>query len=608
MESYQERYIENVRTIDSLNDYSQEPGEDFSAWYEKRLHNEALSEELRQENIRILNESFFPVLDHLHDADEKTLRELDEFADALMDWKNNLDCGLYVLIHDALLSRCRVRKDRSGTIRELYKLGMGIYYQNRMILGLEPERIRSFLFQNELIFTEGGSYFKYFEEIPDDETRGYIIRSLANIALCCEDRRRRVAVSARMLKILQDPYYRNLAPSLPWDVFLRKTHQQMSANRDVLSRGNFSGEELAAVLESCAVVFEPEKDNADPNIRWLWPYYEMQYSCGLVTLETTLARMEQLIRRASGSRHDISGLYAAVQLPVYYGRLLRDNPQVSGRPEREAFLAEAYRTMMEAVLSVPPDQTDDYFHYAVNLIITDYYEIPAVETYRSVTLRLMKKLGGRLYERSLQVSRLMEVWCGFIIDEIPDFFDELPFLKTEVPAAEKRKAVTEYAALCGIYHDFGLIKMNAARIGEIRMRFQREEQLYQLHPISGWDDLKARASTERFADIALGHHAWYSGNGGYPEEYVRTESPYRQMTDVAAAAVWLQEHYSGDFAQTADEMLEKGRTMFSPIVLSFLNVKDCCSALHEVLQDTESRYRAAYESLAPDRHSGKVND
>ena len=55
MESYQERYIENVRTIDSLNDYSQEPGEDFSAWYEKRLHNEALSEELRQENIRILN-------------------------------------------------------------------------------------------------------------------------------------------------------------------------------------------------------------------------------------------------------------------------------------------------------------------------------------------------------------------------------------------------------------------------------------------------------------------------------------------------------------------------------------------------------------------------
>jgi hypothetical protein len=80
------------------------------------------------------------------------------------------------------------------------------------------------------------------------------------------------------------------------------------------------------------------------------------------------------------------------------------------------------------------------------------------------------------------------------------------------------------------------------------------------------------------------------------------------MTDVAAAAVWLQEHYSGDFAQTADEMLEKGRTMFSPIVLSFLNVKDCRSALHEVLQDTESRYRAAYESLAPDRHSGKVND
>ncbi|MBO5555262.1 MAG: hypothetical protein J5941_07000, partial [Solobacterium sp.] len=338
MEDYQRQYIENSRMIQALNDYSHGAEQGFSAWYQERKEQEKRSEALRQENIRLLNEHFFPVLDYLHDADEATLRSLEEFGEALMDWKNNLDCGLYVLIHDGLLSRCRVRKDRSGVIRELYKLGMGIYYQNKMIQGLERERKRSYLFQNELIFTEGGSYFKYFADTPDDETKGYIIRSLANIALCCEDRRRRVAVTSRILKILQDPYYRDLAPSLPWDVFLRKTHQQMSANRDVLSRGNFSGEELAEVLESCMVVFEPEKDNADPNVRWLWPYYEMQYSCGFVSLEKTLARMEDLISSASTDRHDTSGLYAAVQLPIYYGRLLRDNPQVSRREKKEEFL------------------------------------------------------------------------------------------------------------------------------------------------------------------------------------------------------------------------------------------------------------------------------
>lgn len=598
MEDYQRQYIENSRMIQALNDYSHGAELGFSAWYQERKEQEKRSEALRQENIRLLNDHFFPVLDYLHDADEATLRSLEEFGEALMDWKNNLDCGLYVLIHDGLLSRCRVRKDRSGVIRELYKLGMGIYYQNKMIQGLERERKRSYLFQNELIFTEGGSYFKYFADTPDDETKGYIIRSLANIALCCEDRRRRVAVTSRILKILQDPYYRDLAPSLPWDVFLRKTHQQMSANRDVLSRGNFSGEELAEVLESCMVVFEPEKDNADPNVRWLWPYYEMQYSCGFASLETTLARMEELISSASKDRHDTSGLYAAVQLPIYYGRLLRDNPQAARREKKEAFLKDAYQIMMETVLSVPVTEMDDYFYYALNLIITDYYEIPCVETYRSVTSKLMRKFGGRLYIRSLRVSRLMEVWSGYILDEIPDFFDEIPFIREISDPSEKRSALMEYAGLCGLYHDFGLIKMNAAGIDEIRMRFEREEQLWQLHPASGYDDLKARASTEHFADTALGHHAWYSGTGGYPEEYVRTDSVYRAMTDVAAAAVWIEEQGSGNFDAAIADMLGKGRTMFSPIVLSFLNVPACREELRSILQDDETLYRMAYESLA----------
>ena len=598
MEAYQERYIENIRAIDSLNDFGSTADEGFSAWYERHPANAARREALRQENIRILNDSFFPVLDHLHDADETTLKSLEEFGEALMDWKNNLDCGLYVLIHDALLSRSRVRKDRSGVIRELYRLGMGIYYQNKMIQGLEPERKNSFLFQNELIFTEGGSYLKYFENIPDDDTKGYIIRSLANIAICCEDRRRRVAVSSRILKIVQDPHYRSLAPSLPWDVFLRKTHQQMSANRDVLSKGNFTPEELAEVLDSCMAVFEPEKETDNPNVRWLWPYYEMQYSCGLVGLEATLERMETLIRSAPEGQYDTSALYAAVQLPVYYGRLLRDNPQVSGRKEREKFLAEAYRHMIGTVMSIPLDQRDDYFYYALNLIITDYYEIPAVESYRSVTMKLMKKLGGPLYIRSLRVSRLMEAWSGFIIDEIPDFFDELPFLSGISSAAEKHRAVIEYAGMCGLYHDFGLIKMNAARISEIRMRFEREDLLWQLHPLSGYDDLKARASTERFADIALGHHAWYSGGGGFPQEYVRTGSVYRQMTDVAAAAVRLAECDPAVFDETAAEMMKQGRTVFSPIVVSFLNVPECRNAFLDILKDDETLYRMAYESLA----------
>ena len=93
--------------------------------------------ELKKENMALLETNLFPVLDGLHAAGAEEVHALEEFADQLMDWSTNLDSGLYVKIHDAFLSLARVRKDRDGIIRELYKLGMGLYYLNRMLEGLE---------------------------------------------------------------------------------------------------------------------------------------------------------------------------------------------------------------------------------------------------------------------------------------------------------------------------------------------------------------------------------------------------------------------------------------------------------------------------------------
>ena len=158
-----------------------------------------------------------------------------------------------VFSHQAFFSSSlyRVKRDRARIIRQLYKLGMGLYYLDRSVEGVREKLAGPFRFRNEMIFTEAGSYMKFFEEIPDAETRGYIIRALANIAICSGDRKRRIAVTSRVLQIIKDDYYRELEPSLPWDTFLRRTTQQMSANRSTLSKGNLSKQELEAILEAC---------------------------------------------------------------------------------------------------------------------------------------------------------------------------------------------------------------------------------------------------------------------------------------------------------------------------------------------------------------------
>lgn len=599
MEPFETQYIQNVREIAALRDLGTADGTTFEAWYEKRLSSDARISELKAENMSLLNRSLFPILDDLHNASAETVASLEAFAEQLMDWSTNLDCGVYILIHDALLSLYRVRRDRGGIIKELYKLGMGLFYQNRSIEGVERKHSAPFHFQNEMVFTEAGSYLKFFDQVEDETTKGFIIRALANIAICAKDTRRRVAVSARILRIVRDEYYRNLAPGLPWDVFLRRTQQQMSANRDVLSKGDLSTEDLAAVLDACHAVFEPEANTDNPNIRWLWPYYEMEYSCGFVDLKTTLERMERLIRSIPYDQYDASGLYANVQLPIYYGRLLRDNPSVRTKARYLQFLSEAYEKMMRTMMTLPQDRQDDFFVYNLNLVVTDYFETDGVPPYEEIALKLMRRFAGMHYADALRTGALLKTLCRFIDRSDPSFFSDLDFLRDAPDAETRSAALADYAEKCGMFCDFGLIKMNFDRLVRTRSLFDPEFALYQLHAVSGHDDLAARKSTARYADVALGHHRWYNGAAGYPESYVRNESRYRQMTDVAAVAVYLIDRADEDPNAAILEAISLGGKRFSPLVTAFLDDPECRAELLQVLTaDRERYYRAVFEQLS----------
>ena len=598
MKPYQQQYIENTKEIIALSDFCRGIGEPFPLWYESRRRAEERSAALRRENIRLLEEELFPCLDTLHTAPEEELDELAAFADVLMDWKSNLDCGLYVLIHDALLSLCRTRGDRDGVIRELYKLGMGMFYQNRGIQGMSDERSQAFYFENELVFTEAGSYLKYFDRIASSETRGYIVRALANIAICSPDKKKRVAVTGRVIALTQDPYYTEQAPELPWKTYLSRAYQQMSSNRSVLSKGDLTAKELAAILEACQIVFEPETAGENPNVRWLWPYYEMEYSCGFADLDKTLNRMEVLIDEDGGDAYDVSGLYRNLQLPLYYGKLIAENPGLQSLPRRMAFARKAYRKMMHTFMNFPADRIDELFVYYIILTFDSYQELPGCESYRTVTGRLMERFAGEQYVRSRKVSELLKVLSLAIVKSDTGFFDDIPFLAALKDPEEKLKAVAAYADACGVYHDFGLIRMNMNKLLRTRNLLEREDKIYQQHTLIGHYDLDRKTSTKIFADIALGHHRWYDGSGGYPEEYQRAASPYRQMTDACAVAVFLAENWAGDADALFAEVIAGGGTRFSPLVTAVLDDRQVRAELTALLSDDGRRsYRELYNHL-----------
>ena len=574
MQPWQEEYIANSRELLGLRDWA------GSACTADPARSAARADQLVQRNSALLSDLFFPALDALPTADQESINDLNAFADALLDWKTNLDPGVYVALHEALLRLYRLRRDRNSIIRELYKLGMGLYYQRRMLLCAEDKLGSSFAFENELVFSEAASYFRYFSDIEDEETRGYILRSLANIALCVRNHRRKINISARMLQILRDPEIRSLAPNLPWERFLRSTHQQMSANRVSLSRGDLTKEELSAVLDSCYEVFKPEQASSNPSVRWLWPYYEMEYTCGYVSLDVTLSRLSRLVLQTPWNQYDMSGLYANVQLVFHYARLIQDQPSLQEDPKRIAFLDQAYRRMEKHLMTFPPEAYDDHFHYTLMLPLCNYVEVSGVSPYRDLVAHLMMRFFGAEYLQGRLCGDLMEMICETLLDRDPAFFDDLPL--AQPPGASRRDSVLSLARDAGLLHDLGLVAMNTLR--RPRSLLESEYKITLLHPSLGRDLLRKRASTRMIADVAWGHHTWYNGmSPGYPSDYERTASPVRQITDTAALASFLMEEYRGDLSSLLRQVFDEEGRRFSPLITAALSDPTLTDKLERLL-------------------------
>lgn len=594
---YQEQYVRNAEEISGIWQFTASPGVSFPDWYAERLRARDRLTFLKKENEALLEKHFYPSLDSLYEADEETLRSLEEFGDRLMDWKTNMDCGVYVSIHDALLAMMRVKRNRDGVIRELYKLGMGLYYLNRIITGVEGREADALLFYNEMVFTEAASYLRYFEDLGDDTTRGYVIRCLANITLCSHERKKRIGISMRVLKILRDENYRRAAPGLPWDVFIRRTHQQMSTNRSALNRSALTREEIAAVLDSCYEVFRQEDGAANPSVRWLWPYYDMEFSCGYVGLEETMDRLERLISGTPWNRYDVAGFYGSAELAIEYGKFLKQYPALAADPKRIRFLDGAYRKMMRILMTNPASSFDDHLVYTISKVYTDFYEVEGLISYREVTERLMARYSGAHYIRSRMAGDMMKAFCRAILSKDPTFFDDIPFAAEERDSRIKEERLLRFAEDCGFYHDFGLFKMNVERSEYIRPVLEEENRRIRLHTVSGYDDLRARVSTALFADTARGHHSSYSGEGEDPSGYVRKDSPYRQMTDVAALVSWIMEGES-PIRERVRVMSSKERSRFSPPALSYLSDQTLCRELEEILTgDGEGYYCEIWQTL-----------
>lgn len=283
MQPYQEEYIDNLKEITSLTAHKRPEGQSFEEYYMRSLEDQALSERKLVRNMELLRDELFPELDRLPEADGSVLSDLQEFASKLLTYPDELDAGLFCQIRRALLSLMRLGRDRNGIIRELYWLGIGRNNLCNKLVGLELAESEKYMLKMRLCFAEAAAYLKYYDEIDSAETRGYILRSRANISLGqFKSPGEKIRLTKRTLQIMQDKAYQEKEPNLPWERFISMTHQQMTASISRSRTGIMSPEDIADVMESVYIVYhkmlqDMEEQKINPSCRSSFSYFSINY-------------------------------------------------------------------------------------------------------------------------------------------------------------------------------------------------------------------------------------------------------------------------------------------------------------------------------------------
>ena len=610
MQPYQEEYIANIKEITALTARRRRGDLSFEQYAAEMRSREMLAWEKVQRNMTLLREGLFPALDQLFEADQAELDELTEFASHLAGGKETQDEGVFRLIHQALLSLARQKGDRGGTVRELYWLGMGHYWMYNKLTGLPTEAVEKYTSQMRLCFTEAGAYLKYYDEIEDSDTKGYILRSRANMSLgSFSSPSVRIGIVRNTLRIMQDESYQEKAPDLPWERYIYMCHQQMTTSISYSKTRVMTPEDMASIMESAYIVYQqrlqetPEGEHILMAARWAFPYYAIEYYCGLYDLDHLLARIEKLLDAVDTSDYSPDAMYRILSLPAFYCQYLEQNPERI--PKRESYVESLYRRALEYSDNSSALDEDKLALYLRQLSFT-YIETSGGIPFGDYLQMIMLRFAPEVYIHSCMVGMAARELCGMILDEEPDFFDDVERIRQIEDPEEKRRQVLEDAMQSGLLHDAGKISFQELCTRTVRQWFEEEYEMNRLHTVGGELILRERASTRRFAPVALGHHAWYDGSDhGHPSSYKRLECPCRQMVDVISLVNWLENRthsaqaYTGvemTYEEAVEEAVKLEGRRFSPLLTARLRDRRITERISEALEEgRREAYRRMYD-------------
>jgi len=284
-----------------------------------------------QEKIVIENETL------IHDQLQHLLTHGDHLSDAdalyALAWRlysEDLDMGLALEIHLALIPVLRNRGDRDRLLRSLYAGGIICFYLQQKYGSLGKYAKMSQLALE--LFNEGASYKAQYLEIDNQDTCMYIHRCLGNVYVTLSIARYTDAKAAlppfltsldEALQFWQDERIRTKHPHFPWEMLVNNAQQSICTWLDILRDQPADQRDLALAMRIYNSYTILEKQMKDENLHKTWTHQRTRYVqvssslyIGKISSDTYIREMRSLFYSAHEDDYSPESAYCMLYIPT----------------------------------------------------------------------------------------------------------------------------------------------------------------------------------------------------------------------------------------------------------------------------------------------------
>lgn len=547
MQEYQKLYIENTKKVKDLAGNQPSEGVSPKEYYTQRMEISKEIYKYRQENTELLRKNLIPLLDDILSASECDIAALEEFGDTL--WKGQMDNGLCHQVCGALVVYARVNQKRELLIKELYLTAMTLYNFEIMLETSDEEQFR---WKMNMFFGEAAGYIRYYDEIEDAQTRGYIHRSMGNLALVFRDAtpkhaKRKLELLRRSLQVLTDPVYHKKTPQLPWDTYIYKTHQERTTLLSFIRSGEASIQDIREVMESAQFVYEVQQKNAkekgmDMQPQWFYAYHAASYHCGICSLSELFRNLEKMYAAVSPTDYSQQGMYGNVYLPAIYS--VYAEKEEGMLEKKKPVILMMYHRMEEYIKKIPSGKLNDKLFFYIRGCLGVYVEYPGENSFRDFIEEMVEGRYPDNHIHSLEVARISQLILEKALQKKPEMLLGVRGYETVEELRAHEEDLQQFIYDCSMLHDIGKMKLLNLYTLPNREWISEEEVLHRYHSRFGYQILKRCESTREYAMAALGHHCWYNGEGGYDKSYHREEVREAALIDIIHIADYIDRRCS----------------------------------------------------------------